>query len=130
MPKYQNDLMLDAALDYIIDNCDEMRVCTSDVLTGGTPDITKIEGASALTGAISMSSGDFTKDDGDVSGRKVTVGAKNDQSITATGSAEHIVLVDSTGPTVLYMTTCTAQSLTSGNNVSVPAWDIEVRDPA
>jgi hypothetical protein len=122
--------MLDASLDYAKNNCDEMRVCSSDVMTTGEPDITKIQGASALTGAIGMALGDFTYADGDVSGRKATVAAKNNQNITASGDAEHVVLIDSTGPEVLYITTCTLQTLTNGNQVSIPAWDIEFRDPA
>lgn len=129
MPKFSSDNMIDAALDYVKNNCDEMRVCTSDVLTTGTPDATKIQGASALTGAITMAPGDFTHADGDVSGRKTTVAAKSDQLITATGDADHIVLLDN-GTEVLYMTTVTTQSLTDTNNVSIPAWDIEIRDPA
>jgi hypothetical protein len=29
---------------------------------------------------------------------------------------------------LLYVTTCTSQSLTSGGTVTVPAWDIEIAD--
>ncbi len=130
MPKYSIDAMLDASLDEIIDNCDGLILCTSDVLTTGDPDYTKITGASALTAVHAMTSGDFAKDDGDVSGRKATVATQADLPITATGDAAHIVLLDVGSTEVLFMTTCTVQSLTNGNNVSVPAWDIELRDPA
>ena len=130
MPKYCIDDSLDASLDYIITNANSMRVCTSDVTTTGAADYTKCTGASALTGSIALDSGDYTKADGDVSGRKVTVGAQADIPITATGVAAHIVLLDTVAGKVVYMTTCTSQSLTSGNNVSIPAWDIELRDPA
>lgn len=130
MAKYSEDDILDAGLQYIIDECDGLTVCTSDVTTASVPDYTKVSSTSALIAVHTMASGDFTIADGDVSGRKVTIAAQNDLPITTTGTAEHICLIDTVGSVVLYMTTCTAQSLTSGNNVSVPAWDIELRDPA
>lgn len=34
------------------------------------------------------------------------------------------------GSDLLYVTTCTSQSLTSGNTITFPAWDIEIADPS
>jgi hypothetical protein len=129
--KYQKDAMLDTSLSYIKTNATGLVVCTSDILTSGVPDYTLITGASKLTGVIDVSStaSSWTVADGDVSGRKLTVAAQADIPITATGTAEHICIVDSATTSVLYVTSCTAQSLTSGNNVSIPAWDMELRDP-
>jgi hypothetical protein len=71
--------------------------------------------------------GDYTIADGDTNGRKLTVLQQTAMSITASGTANHIVLDD--GTTLLYVTTATAQALTSGGTVTVPAWDIEIADP-
>lgn len=72
--------------------------------------------------------GDYTIGDGDTSGRKVTVAQQADMSISSTGDADHVALDD--GTDLIYVTTCTLQSLTSGGTVTAPAWDIEVADPA
>ena len=84
--------------------------------------------ASVALAEATLTSGDFTIDDGDVSGRKVTVGAQSDLEVDASGTATHIALDD--GETLLYVTECASQVLTEGNTVSVPAWDIEIADPS
>ena len=71
---------------------------------------------------------DYTKADGDTSGRKVTVAAKSGVNVDSSGTATHVALVDATR--LLYVTTCTSQALTSGNTVNFPAWKIEIADPA
>lgn len=71
--------------------------------------------------------GDYTIADGDTDGRKVTVAQQADLPIDASGDATHIALDD--GTDLIYVTTCTLQSLTSGGTVTVPAWDVEVADP-
>lgn len=71
--------------------------------------------------------GDFAIADGDTSGRKVTVSAQADVPIDASGTANHIAYDD--GATLLYVTECTAQALTSGGTVTVPAHDFEIADP-
>lgn len=73
--------------------------------------------------------GDFTIGDGDTDGRKVTVAQQADVPIDASGDATHVALVDDTNSKLIYVTTCTLQSLTSGGTVTVPAWDVEVADP-
>jgi hypothetical protein len=72
--------------------------------------------------------GDFTIADGDTSGRKVTVAQQADVDIDTTGDATHVCLDD--GTDLIYVTTCTLQTLTSGGTVTVPAWKIEIADPA
>ena len=120
MAKWQNDAMLDAALGYITTNATEMYVCTSQ------PADRAAAITAALTGAITPT---FTGPaNGDVSGRKLTVDQKADQSITASGDATHIALCS--GSTLLYVTTCTTQTLASGGTVTIPVWDIEVEDAA
>lgn len=71
--------------------------------------------------------GDFTIANGDTSGRKVTVAQQTGISISSSGTGNHIVLDD--GASLVFVTTCTAQALTSGGTVTVPAWDVEIADP-
>jgi hypothetical protein len=41
-----------------------------------------------------------------------------------------VALLDTAGSRVLYVTTATAQALTSGNTMTFESWDIEIGDPA
>lgn len=123
MPKWANDLMMDAALDYVA-GATEMYACTT---LDTTPTRTEIVAAD-LAGPVTMAGGDFTKADGDTNGRKTTVAAKNGVSVHTSGTAVDVALTDATN--ARYTTTCTSQALTSGNTVNFPAWKIEVADPA
>ena len=129
MAKHAHSLVYDAALDYIISNANSMRVCSADILTTGVPNYSKVTGSAALTGAIAVASGDFTKQNGAVSGRRATVAQKLDIPVTATGTAEYICLVSTAASRVLWVTECVSQSLVAANNVTIPTWDIEFRDP-
>jgi len=124
MGKWQNDTMLDQALNWIKSNATKMIVCSAQPTTYS-------EAVNSYKLAdVSITSADFTGPaDGDASGRKLTVNAQNSVSIDATGSAQHIALVKDTSSLLLYVTTCTTQSLTAGGKVNIPAWDIELSDP-
>lgn len=119
MAKWQIDAMLDAALNYISTNATELYVCTTQPATRA--DCT---GALGLTGAASPTFQAVANGDG--SGRKLIVDAEPDIAITASGDAQHIALCS--GSVLLYVTTCTLQTLGSGGTVTVPTWDIEIAD--
>ena len=70
---------------------------------------------------------DYTISNGDTNGRKVRMAAKSAVPIDTTGDATHIAICDATR--LLYVTTCTTQTLTSGGTVDFPAWDVEIADP-
>ena len=74
---------------------------------------------------------DFTKANGDTSGRKVTVAAQSGVLIDTSGTATHVALVRTADSTLIYVTTCTSQALTANgaNTVNFPAWDVEIADP-
>ncbi len=119
MAKWANDLMMDAALDYVATGT-TILICTSQ----------PADRAAALAAALAdapMSGGNYAKANGDVSGRKLTVTAPAAFSVDTSGTATHVAII--TGSALLYVTTCTSQDLTAGNTVTVPAWDIEVADP-
>lgn len=121
MPKTAPDAVMDAAFDYI-DQADVMRVCST---LDATPTHAEIVTATLASVAMTPDT-DFTKAAGDTSGRKVTVAAKSGVSVTTSGDANHIALTTTAGSVVRYVTTCTTQTLTSGNTVNIPAWDIEI----
>lgn len=80
-----------------------------------------------VTLTAGLGNGDWTVADGDTSGRKVTVAQQANTPIDASGTATHISYDD--GTTLLRVTTCTSQALTSGGTVTVPAHKFEIADP-
>jgi len=123
MAKSVHDDVLDGAFD-VLDQANLMIACSAQP-TSRTEAVTTY----ALADVAMTVNTDYTKANGDVSGRKVTVAAKSTVLIDTSGTATHVALVD--GTRLLYVTTCTSQALTANasNTVNFPAWDIEIADP-
>lgn len=123
MAKSVNDVVLDAALNQIKNNCTRQVLCSQEPTTYTEAN------ATYMLSQTTMVSGDFTNANGDTSGRKSTIGAKTGTTVTNTGTATHAALLDVTGTTLLYVTTVTSQALTAGNTVNIGSWKIEIADP-
>lgn len=118
MGKAVSDGFLDGGIN-AIDGSTTLTVCSAEPANQA--------GIAAVALAdVTIDGTDFTKANGDTSGRKVTVAQQTDVLIDTTGTATHVVIDDGTD---IYVTTCTSQALTSGGTVTVPAWDIEFADP-
>ncbi len=127
MGKTVHDDILDAALQYIIDNADYMTVCETEPTTYEQAHSAKGTGTGkALADVVPAFTGPAN---GDASGRKVTSDEKAAVDIDQSGDADHVALCDVGSTKLLYVTTCTQQALTQGNTVTFPAWDIEIADP-
>jgi len=119
--KWANDLVMDAALDYIA-TADRLFVCSAQPATYA-------EAASTYDLAThTLSSGDFAKANG-TSGRKVTVAEQATITVDHSETATHVALGISAGTVLVYVTTCTSQALVAANTVTVPAWAIQIADP-
>ena len=122
MAKWSNDTGLDAALTWFAGST-VLHVCTSQPASYAAI-------AAASVGSVVLDSGDFAQADGDTSGRKVTIAAQSIPAASASGTANHVVLASTGDSTLRYVTTITAQAITSGNPIEVGAWKIEIADPA
>ncbi len=118
MGKKSDDAFMNAMLTAIA-ACTSINVCSAEPANQAA-----IAGLSLASGVLT--GGDFTQANGDTSGRKVTVAQQSDLSITASGTADHVVIDDGTN---IYVTTATSQVLTSGGTVTTQAFDIEIADP-
>lgn len=122
MAKAAPDATIDAMFDYV-DQSTVQHVCSAE------PANYAGIAAVSLASVTMTADTDYTKANGDTSGRKVTVAAKSGVSVSSSGTATHVVLARVADTTLRYVTTCTSQALTSGNTVNIPAWKIEVADP-
>lgn len=119
---YIPDLAMDAALDYIAD-ADQWHMCVD--APDDYDDVTNHS-----KGYASVDSGDFTKANGDVSGRKLTIGA---QSITASGdgTVNCMVLVKSTSSLIKAIVACESKAVVTSSSYNTNAADIyETNDPS
>ncbi len=122
MAKSVHNDILDAAFA-VVDQSNLQIACSAEPTTR-----TEAVTTYALADVAMTVDTDYTKADGDTSGRKVTMAQKTGVTVDTTGTATHVALVD--GTRLLYVTTCTSQAVTSGNTLTFPAWDIEILDPS
>jgi hypothetical protein len=125
MGKSIHDDVLDAALSYTKNNATRISVCSTEPTTF-------TEAVTTYMLAIkTIADTDFTGPaNGDASGRKITSNQHSGITVTNTGTAAHVALCDFDDSKLLLVTTCTEQGLTSGNTVTIPAFDDEIADPS
>lgn len=123
MGKLIADAVLDAALSYISANTTQMSVCSD---TPTTYSNATTAGSFRLALKTGLTGADFTGPSAG-SQRQLSVNQQAAIAVSNSGSATHICLCS--GSVLLYVTTCTAQALTSGNTVTVPAWTISIASP-
>lgn len=126
MAKWAHDDMLDTALQYIRNNA--KSIC---VLTAQPTLLSECVAATVL--AFTTLNTAMTIQDGVVSGRRITIPIAATVAVNATGVASHVAIYSTvTGSSGLhYVTQCSTQALTStSNQVTIPAWNIEIADPS
>jgi hypothetical protein len=121
MGKFLPDATIDQSLDYVALS-DYLCACSGSPITFTAAYTTN------MLSKVAVSAGDFAKAD-DVSGRKLTISAKSGVSITNSGFAEAIALVNTSGSTLRLVTTCTGQQLTAGGTVDFPSFKYNIADP-
>ena len=121
MSKFASNDVIDGSL-YIV------AAATRLIALNGQPASFAAADAGKLVQAA-LGPGDFSLATGDVSGRKVMIAAKASLAVLAAGTADHIALLDVAGSRLLYVTTCPAQALVVGGQVSIAGWSIEIGAP-
>jgi hypothetical protein len=131
MGKFANDTIMDAALSTIRENVKRITVCSGQPTTVNEAQDLKGAGGKALARLAATSAGSFAAlANGDSSGRKMTVNTHSGIAVSATGLGNHVALLSSTAASTLwYVTTASAQTLTSGNTLTINGWDVEFADP-
>lgn len=123
MGKAAHDDVLDGLLNIIKNNCTRITLCSQE------PTSYAEANATYALADVTVDSSDFTNANGDTNGRKTTVASQSAVPVDASGTSNHVALLDVANSKLLYVTTHTGQALTSGNTVNMAAWDIEVADP-
>lgn len=116
------DYVLDAALAKLDTEATHLYITSAEATT-----YTEAITTYALGNKASLSVG--APADRTPNGRKVTVAAITDGSVTANGTASHWAIVDSVNTRLLGANALSAtQVVTSGNSFAIPAFDIGLPD--
>ena len=121
MGKSMVDAFADAALNYAKNNGVLMTVCNAE-----PTNYTEASATYKLADVV-IDSADFTGPADDTSGRKITTTQQTDVPVDTTGTATHVAIC--AAATLILVTTCTSQGLTSGNTVTIPAYKDNIADP-
>ena len=118
---YINDTAFDAALDVIRNNADRLDITYTQEATDATEARTTYTCGNKATPTIGAPT------NGDVDGRKIVISAISDGSVTATQTAGWWALSNST---ILHAAGAlsSSQAVTSGNQFTLGAFDITIRD--
>jgi hypothetical protein len=114
------DSVLDGLLD-VIATATRVSACTSQPAN--------FAGIAAVSvGNYTLTGGSYTKANGDVSGRKITLGAQSGNNGTATGAANYLAYDN--GSTLLFVTAASGQTVNSGSPWTIGSYKVcEVADP-
>jgi len=121
---YLNDRVFDNGLTVLDLEANEIHVTSQEA-----SDYTEATSTYSLGNSGSLSIGAPTDRTG--GGRKVTVAAISDGSITGTGTVTHYAIVDTVNSRLLATAALTAsQSVTNGNTFTLATFDIGIPDPS
>lgn len=121
---FLNDRVLDNGLTVLDTEANRLDICSQAPTTYAEATSTY-----TLGNKTSLSVG--VPADRSPSGRKVTVAAITDGTVSGTGTATHVAIVDTVNSRLLAVQALSAsQAVTSGNTFTLPAFDIGIPDPA
>ena len=128
MARSMHDDVYDAGLDNLKNNANRLVVCELAQVTFAEANTAKGSGGKKLAEYV-IDGTDFTHANGDVSGRKTTIGAQTGNNVDVSGDGDHFALIDTVNSKLLNVTPCATQTLTAGNPFNTQAYDIEFLDP-
>lgn len=117
-------------IDLMTDLCegDQLHICTSQPTTYqeavNTPSDVP---AGFRLATFTVTGANYTKANGDVSGRKNTLAALTGATIDHSGTAQHAAATTSGDTTLRLVTTTSNQALTAGGTVDTSAFDHEIQ---
>lgn len=124
MGKATHSDVLDGALDIIRNNCTRVTLCSAQPTTYAEAN------ATYMLASVTVSSSDFTKANGDTSGRKLTFGGKTGVSVTTGGNATHLAYLDVTNSKLLDVHTTPTTAVAGAGTVDIGSCKNEIAAPS
>ena len=121
--EYINDQVFDSGLDYADTNGTRIDICSQAPTT-----YTEATSTYTLGNKTSLNTG--ATQDGATDGRRVIVPAITDGTVTATDTATHWALTDASSVLIATGPLSSSQGVTNGNQFTLDAISITIRDAA
>lgn len=125
--KLVSDNVLDHGFSYLAENATCIMLCADSDTTYAN--VSSTGDTLALVHQGSLTSADFTIQDGSVSGRRITMSSHDSAEVIRSGTVENLYILDTSGGEILLVTSVTTQALSTGNKVNIPGFDDEILDP-
>lgn len=133
MTKSLTDAALDAALTFLAERASLMTLCEGAPGSYFDASERKAEGGSVLASVAltpGLNAGDFAIADGSVTGRRLNVASRSAVSVTDSGTADHLAIMDGSSAKLLAVTELTDPVvLSAGAIVGVKSFASEILDP-
>lgn len=130
MAKSLHNDVLDGLLNTVVDYGDRLTICSAE------PTTWTHAASGAGDGGYMLADNDITVGNGNdytlsasPSGRQATISSQVSFSVTNSGDATHIAIVDVSAQKLLAVTTCTTLTLTAAGLITTPAWSMVVNQP-
>lgn len=130
MAKSVHNDVLDGLLNTVVDYGDRLTVCSAE------PTTWTHAASGSGDGGYMLADNDLTVGNGNSytlssspSGRQITVASQVSFSVTNSGDATHVAIVDVSEQKLLAVTTCTTLTLTATGLITTPAWTMVVNQP-
>lgn len=121
---YLNDDILDAALDVIDTDTENLYICSQEPTTYTQAQTTYKLGTKATPAIVAPA-------DRSGGGREVVISAITDGTVDATGTASHWALTDNSASKLLATgSLSSSQAVTSGNDFTLAEFSIGIPDPS
>lgn len=121
MARFAGQTVLDAGLD-------RLAAATRMLVLAGQPaDLTAA--IAAPLADVAVQPAQFIKADAPGGGRQLVVAACEGLVALASGTADHVALIDEAGGQLLYVTTCRPQPVLAGAILNVAAWHVVAAPP-
>lgn len=127
MSKWENVLIEQQGLNYLQNNG------TREVACAGQPasyaEATTNYPTGKALGHCTMASGDYAVASDGAGGEKITMAQKTGIAVDASGTCDHVAIVDTVNSALLLVTTCTSQAVTSGNTMQINSYTLTIPTP-
>lgn len=122
--------VLNAGLNIIVNNCDELYFCSANPGVGSSgAEYTLADTTYLLAEDLTLAPGDYALSDGST-GRKLTLTGPSNPVIASTGSVTHVAFADAGTSTVHYVKQLDAPiAITQNNNLDYGNIVFELLDP-
>ena len=133
MGLWSTDAVMDSGLNFLKGDVQKIVICTSqpanyaDAKQASTNTLATSSDKAAALASTDFAIAASTRAAG---GRKITTLSCSGMTVFRAGTATHVAMINDTSSSLLQVTICTNRAMTTDDTVTIPAYRVEIADPA